>query len=43
MAERVAELLKHQLKKQENQTQQQEQLSDALEKLVIQQQQTNKH
>ena len=41
MAERVAELLKHQLNKQSNQTEQQEKLDEALERLIAQQQKTN--
>ncbi|MEM6841471.1 MAG: hypothetical protein AAF632_04550 [Bacteroidota bacterium] len=41
MAERVAELLKHQLNKSGNQTQQPEALDRALEKLIVLQQKTN--
>jgi len=41
MAERVAELLKHQLNKPGNQAKQPNHLGDALEKMITQQQQTN--
>lgn len=43
VAERVAELLKHQLNKPSDQAEQQEKLSEALERLIAQQQQTNDH